>query len=85
MVWGEESDEQGVLFRDILMPQGIPDPQGEKIETKRVEPTADPQAPTGRAAPRTSNATTGKQVNKRQLRPRHKDVVKKYFDSKPKQ
>ncbi len=82
LTWGEESDDQGVLFRDIAIPQGIPDREGELLETRLTEPEADPQAPNARAAAREVTDALGQESWKRQLRPRHRDVIKKYFDSK---
>jgi len=82
MGWGDEADEQGFKFRDSLLPEGVNDPSDDVIKTKLTEPDAEPVAPTGRSAPRTNKNATGKNAWKRQLRPRHRDVIRKYFDEK---
>lgn len=78
MTWGEESDEQGMKFRDVLVPPGAPDPDGELLKTRLVEPVVDPLAPEGRSTARDAAETTGEGW-RRELRPRHRDIVKKYF------
>ncbi len=81
MSWGDESDEQGIKFRDLEMPQGVPDPEGELLQTKMTAPQENPIAPNGRSGPRTKTQTAAGEASKQTLRPRHRDVIKKYFGS----
>lgn len=81
MSWGEESDQQGFKFREVEIPQGLPDPEGELIKTQLIAPQSDPLAPDTRSAERDVTDEVGGEAWKRQLRPRHRDVVKKYFTS----
>ncbi len=81
LTWGEESDEQGIKFREVAIPQGVPDEEGELLRTRITKPNADPVAPNGRSAARSVGDTAGGQGWKQPLRPRHREVVKKYFGS----
>ena len=83
MTWGDESDEQGILFREVMIPQGVPDPDGELLKTRLSQPQVDPLAPEGRSAALHVDGEVDGQAWKRELRPRHRDVIKKYFDSGP--
>ena len=81
MSWGEESDKQGVKFKEMEIPQGVPDRDGELLQTKLTEPQAEPVASKGRAAARANDETIGGEAAKQNLRPRHRQVIKKYFGS----
>lgn len=81
MSWGDESTKQGVKFKEMEIPEGVPDRDGELLQTKLTEPEADPVAPNGRAAARANNETVGGEAAKQNLRPRHREVIKKYFGS----
>ena len=81
MTWGDESTKQGVRFKEMEIPQGVPDRDGELLRSRLTEPQADPVAPSGRAAARTSTETVGGEAAKQNLRPRHREVIKKYFGS----
>ncbi len=80
MGWGEESDKQGIKFKDTLLPEGVADPNDDVIRITLTEPDAEPVAPEGRSAPRQATDATGNNAWKRNLRPRHREIIRKYFD-----
>lgn len=82
LTWGEESDEQGVKFKEVALPPGFKeDPKDEVVGVRLTAPTVDPAATAERAAMRDSAPATGRETWERKLRPRHKQVVKEFFDS----
>ena len=85
LTYGEESAEQGAKFKDVAIPEGIADENGDLMETKFSVPDVNPEAPTGRAAARDASDSTGDQAWRQSLRPRHREAVKKYFSAKPNQ
>lgn len=80
MGYGDESEEQGIKFKDTLLPEGVIDPNDDVIRVSLTEPDEEPVAPEGRAEARSTEKATGKNTWKRQLRPRHREVIRKYFD-----
>ena len=82
MTWGEESEKQGFKFREMKIPQGVPDREGELLKTKLTSPIVDPTASTGRDSARDVNQSGRGEAWKQKLRPRHREVIKKYFGSK---
>ncbi len=85
LTYGEETAEQGAKFRDVAIPEGIADENGDLMETKFSVPEVNPETPTGRAAARDARDSTGDQTWKQSLRPRHREAVKKYFGPKSSQ
>jgi hypothetical protein len=81
--FGEESSEQGAKFRDVAMPQGIADENGQLIETTFSVPEVNPIAPGGRSVARAAADATGDQTWKQPVRPRHREALKRYFGSSP--
>lgn len=81
MTWGDESDEQGIKFREMEIPQGVPDREGELLQTKLTAPQEEAIAPKGRSTARNTTDAISGQAAKQNLRPRHREVVKKYFGS----
>lgn len=79
MSWGEEADQQGVRFKEMLFPKGIPDPEGELIKIQMAAPNADPAAPGARAGGNAGEGGTGGEAWKQTLRPRHREAVRDYF------
>lgn len=82
MTWGDESDDQGVKFKETVLPPGfLEDPQNQVLGVTLAPPEETPDAAAPRGAARDQRATAGREAWNRQLRPRHRSVVRKYFDS----
>lgn len=82
LTWGQESDEQGIKFQAVVLPPGFAeDPQADVQGVRLTAPQVDPAAPSERAAARSFDPATGRETWDRSLRPRHKGVVKQYFQS----
>jgi hypothetical protein len=82
LTWGSEADEQGIKFKAVVLPPGFQeDPQEEVLGVQLTAPQVDPAAPSERAAARRFDPATGRETWERYLRPRHKGVVKQYFQS----
>lgn len=82
LTWGDESDAQGGQFKEAILPKGfLEDPKDEVVKVQMKAPTVDPSAAAPRAAARETDAATGRESVSRKLRPRHKEVVKQFFDS----
>jgi hypothetical protein len=82
MSWGDESDEAGVKFKETVLPPGLQeDPKDEVLGMTRSAPEVDPAAAATRGAARDVDPTAGRETWNRKLRPRHRDVVRQYFDS----
>lgn len=80
--WGDEADEQGVRFKDTVLPPGFrEDAKDEVLEVRLASPEVDPSGAFDRSAGREFDPTTGRETWRRQLRPRHKEVVRQYFDN----
>jgi hypothetical protein len=82
LTWGDESEADGIKFKESVLPPGTPDqPNKEVISQSAATPEVNPAAKAPRAALRAAEATTGQETWNRTLRPRHRAVVRKYFDS----
>lgn len=82
LTWGSESDEQGIKFKAVVLPPGFQeDPQEEVLGVRLTAPPVNPAPPSERSAARRFDPATGRETWDRQLRPRHKGVVKHYFQS----
>lgn len=82
MTWGEESDLAGVKFKETVLPPGIQDsPKDEVLKVDLVAPNETPAATAERAAARDQGAASGSAAWNRKLSPRHREVVRKYFDA----
>ncbi|MFV0445763.1 MAG: hypothetical protein ACK5Q5_19460 [Planctomycetaceae bacterium] len=83
LTWGDESNEQGVRFKESVLPPGyLEDPKDEVVGVRLTAPKVEPAATAARGAARDSQVTTGSETWERKLRPRHKQVVQQFFDSK---
>ncbi|MFN0196083.1 MAG: hypothetical protein ACKVT0_05015 [Planctomycetaceae bacterium] len=81
--YGDESDEQGTKFKEIALPPGYLDEQSDQVsKITLTAPNETPADSVTRQAPRAFEGETGREVWKRPLSPRHRQVVKGYF-SKP--
>jgi hypothetical protein len=82
LTWGDESEENGIKFKETILPPGTPDkPNKEVISQSATTPKAEPAAAAPRAAGRSAGPETGRETWNRTLRPRHRVVVRTYFDS----
>lgn len=82
LTWGEETDEQGLKFKETVLPPGFQeDPKDEVQGISLAPPEGTPDASAPRAADRNVDAASGRETWDRRLRPRHRDVVREYFGS----
>jgi hypothetical protein len=82
LTWGDEADEQGVKFKETVLPPGfLEDPKDEIVGVKLGTPKVDPAASAARSASRDADAATGRETWERKLRPRHKEVVRQFFNA----
>ncbi|MBB02188.1 MAG: hypothetical protein CMJ47_06050 [Planctomyces sp.] len=85
MYWGEESDLAGSKFKEVVLPPGIlDDPSEELLGLTFKEPEAKPADSAPRQAVRENDPSAGRATWDRKLNPRHRDVVRKFFDSERK-
>ena len=86
LTWGDEADKQGVKFKEVVLPKGMQDrPKDEIIALERTAPNDEAAESAPRSAPRADEAAAGETTWNRKLAPRHRNVVRRYFDSaKPK-
>jgi hypothetical protein len=81
MSWGDESDPAGVRFRETVLPPGMLDEVRDEVEgITRVAPEVEVAEPSPRSESGSRAPTAGRETWDRTLRPRHRDVVRKYFD-----
>lgn len=86
LTYGDDADKKNTRFQDVVLPPGMLDkPKEEVIATTPQEPEVDPAASAPRNAERTSDPSSGKETWNRKLRPRHRSVVRGYFDSERKE
>lgn len=82
MTWGDESDQNNAKFKEVLLPPGILDqPRDDVIGVTRSEPEVEPAESAPRAPRRLIDPASGAETWKRKVSPRHREIVKKYFDS----
>lgn len=83
MNWGDDSDAAGAKFKEVALPPGYLDqPEEDVIKTTLTAPEVAPVDSAPRAAARLDNPAAGRATWDRPLRPRHREVVRNYFDSK---
>ncbi len=83
LTWGDESDETNTKFKEVVLPPGfLEDPKGEILGVTKTAPNEEPAESAPRSARRQVNPASGQETWKRKLRPRHRNVVRKYFHSK---
>lgn len=80
--YGHETDEQGIKFKETVLPKGfLDDPSEEVLRLSFSPPEVDVAESAPRSAARESDPSTGRATWNRKLSPRHRDVVKEYFNS----
>ena len=82
MSWGDESDAQGAKFAETVLPPGFSEePTDDVLGLSLAPPEEDPAASAPRSASRSDGPTGGQETWDRRLRPRHRDVVRQYFNT----
>lgn len=82
LTYGDESDEKNTKFKETILPPGFLDqPKDEIIGLRAVEPELIENGSTARGAARGIGPATGSETSAADLRPRHRQVVKRYFGS----
>jgi len=85
MMWGEESDLANTKFKEVVLPPGVlDDPSEEVLGLTFKEPEVNPAESAPRQELRKSDPSAGRATWDRKLNPRHRDVVRKFFDSERK-
>jgi hypothetical protein len=82
LTWGDESDKQGTKFKEVVLPKGMLDqPKDEIVAIKKSAPIEEAGEEGPRSARRTDEAAAGQATWNRKLNPRHRNAVRKYFDT----
>ncbi|MBD3674070.1 MAG: hypothetical protein HUJ26_11155 [Planctomycetaceae bacterium] len=80
--YGHETDEQGIKFKETVLPKGyLDDPSEEVLRVTFSPPEVDVADSAPKSAARKSDASTGQATWNRKLSPKHRGVVKEYFNS----
>ena len=83
MIWGDESDRQGVKFKETVLPPGFFDqPTNDVIRITKNAPRVEPAESAPRTAAKQTEAVSGNEAWNRAVRPRHRNVVRGYFSEK---
>jgi hypothetical protein len=83
--WGEKTDEHRAKFKQVVLPPGfVDDPSNQAVGItpgRKVPRKVTPSKNVSPETPTDFEPATGGEVRSRELRPRHRDVVKKYFQN----
>jgi hypothetical protein len=80
--YGHETNDQGVKFKETVLPKGFLDDPKDDIQGITFAPPEENVAEFApRGAVRESDPSTGKATWNRKLSPRHREVVQQYFSS----
>ncbi len=83
LTWGDESDKAGTKFKEVVLPRGFLDqPKDETVGIERTAPQVEAAESAPRSERRNADPATGRAAWNRQLSPRHRNVVKQYFQSR---
>jgi hypothetical protein len=80
ITFGDESDEQGALFRETVLPPGFMD-DAQSMGFSLTTPEVNPADSAARAESRLADPASGMETWQRTVRPRHRSVVRQFFDS----
>lgn len=81
LTWGDESTLENTKFKESVLPPGMLDkPRDEVVGITIAAPETDVAASAPRSAARAATAASGDETWKGTVRPRHRSVVKRYFD-----
>lgn len=79
--YGHETDEQGAKFKETVLPKGFQDNPGDEIVSTTLAPPKEEVADAAPRGPeRLSDPSTGQATWNRKISPKHRAVVKGYFD-----
>jgi hypothetical protein len=80
--YGHETDDQGVKFKETVLPKGfLDDPSEDVLRLSFSPPEVDVAESAPRSAARENDPSTGRATWNRKLSPRHREVVREYFHS----
>ena len=83
LTWGDEADKQGTKFKEVVLPKGMLDqPKDDIVAIQKTAPNEEAADSAPRSARRDDEAAAGQATWNRKLNPRHRNAVRKYFDSK---
>lgn len=84
MTYGDESSDENTKFKETVLPPGLLDkPRDEVIGVTVAAPEVNVEGGV-RGARRAGTVATGDETWSRNVRPRHRSVVRKYFDDRKK-
>lgn len=82
--FGDESNPDNIKFKEVVLPPGaLDDPKDDVQNFTKGVPEEDPAASAPRGSSRQAADASGAESWSRQLNPRHRDVVRKYFQTRP--
>jgi hypothetical protein len=82
LTWGDEADKEGTKFKEVVLPKGMLDqPKDEIVAVRKTAPNEEAAASAPRSAGRDDEAAAGQATWNRKLNPRHRNAVRKYFDT----
>jgi hypothetical protein len=83
LTWGDEADKAGTKFKEVVLPKGMLDqPKDDIVSIQKTAPNEEAADAAPRSARRDEEAAAGQATWNRKLNPRHRNAVRKYFDSK---
>ena len=83
LTWGDEADKQGTKFKQTVLPKGFLDhPKDDVVSVQKSAPNEEAASDAPRSARRQDEAAAGQATWNRKLNPRHRNAVRKYFDTK---
>ena len=81
--YGDESTKDDTKFKESILPPGMLDkPRDESVGVSASVPEVKPADSAPRSRARKNNPSSGRETWSRELRPRHRKVVRKYFNDK---
>lgn len=84
LTWGDEATDQNIRFRESILPAGSDEtPTDQIIGITAANPDDELTDAGPRSAAQRASAVSGDQFWRRVIRPRHRSVVRGYFDSVP--
>ncbi|MSR57698.1 MAG: hypothetical protein EXS05_08500 [Planctomycetaceae bacterium] len=83
LTFGDESDRQGAKFKEVVLPKGFRDqPKDEVLGVQKRAPDEEAAEVAPRAARQDVDPAAGQATWNRKLSPRHRNSVRRYFDSR---
>lgn len=83
LTWGEESSLDGTKFKETVLPPGFNEsPKDEVVRVDLTAPKTEDTEASAKTGGRDQGPASGRAAWNRSLSPRHRDVVRKYFETK---